>query len=127
MKHQLAGVCAALLSAGCHAWKPVTMSDLSARPTARVWVTPSDQSVVTLVDAQVFRGKLVGFVDGKYREFRPEDLRELRVRQPAPGRTASLVAAGALGLTAVVVLLSGSEDTYDPCVGGPVDCAELTP
>lgn len=116
---------AVVSSAGCYTMRQISVDDLSAQREARVWVTRADESVVLLNDAQVFRGKLVGFVEGRYREVSPADVRALRVRRFAVGRTASLLAGGALAFTAAALLLSGRENTYDPCVGGPVDCREL--
>lgn len=110
-------IAATLASAACYTMRPVTLDGLGARKGSRVWVTHQDQSVVVVNDGQVFRGKLVGFVDGKYRELAPADLQQMRVRQLAAGRTLSLIGAGALAFAVGVVLISGNEGTFDPCVG----------
>lgn len=118
-------VATALTATACYTTRSLTIDDLAAQRERRIWVTRADQSVVLVNDAQVFRGKVVGFVDGRYRELPPADVRALRVRRFAAGRTVSLFAAGALAFTVAALLLSGQEDAYDPCVGGPVDCNEL--
>lgn len=106
---------------GCFSMKSVEMDDLGAR-TARVWVKQADQSVIVVNDAQVFRGRLVGFVDGKYRELPPEDVQEVRVRKLSSARTASLVAAGVAGFAGALLLLSGGADHFDECAGGEEEC-----
>ena len=65
---------AVLAIAGCYTMKQVTIDDLSVQRAPRVWVTRADRSVVLVNDAQMFRGKLVGFVEGKYRELQPAEL-----------------------------------------------------
>jgi hypothetical protein len=115
----------ATAGSACYQLKPVDLGDLGEQRTARIWVTTPDHSTVLVHDAQVFRGNLVGFVDGKYRVLPPADLFQIRVRRLATGRTVALLATSAVALSVAVVLLSGGEDVYDPCVGGPVDCHEL--
>jgi hypothetical protein len=109
-----AAVCAA---SACYSMKTVTLDDLSATKSGRVWVTHHDESQTVVHDAQVFRGNLVGFVDGKYRELEPAQVRNVRVRRLASGKTAALIGAGALGLTITAVLFAGSEKHFDPCIG----------
>ena len=118
-------IAAAVAGTGCYTTRSLTIDDLATQREHRVWVTRADQSVVLVNDAQVFRGKVVGFVEGRYRELPPAEVRDLRVRRFAAGRTVSLFAGGALAFTVAALLLSGQEHTYDPCVGGPVDCNEL--
>ena len=76
MRTRLAGAILAVWLTGpaCYSMQRVTVADLGSARTNRVWVTNPDQSRVLISDAQVFRGKLVGFVDGKYLELVPEDL-----------------------------------------------------
>jgi hypothetical protein len=118
---------AALSSAACYTMRPVTFDDLRGEQPSRVWATRRDQSVVVVDGPQVFRGKLVGFVRGRYRELLPADLTRLMVRRFARGQTVALISAGALGFTAVAVVLSGRGEDPDPCVGGSVDCEPPIP
>jgi hypothetical protein len=106
---------AALGSAGCYTMKQVTVDDIGAQRAARVWVTRPDQSVVLVNDAQMFRGKLVGFIEGKYRELPPADLHQMRVRKLATGKTIGVVAASVAALAAVAVVVSGGLDNVDVC------------
>jgi hypothetical protein len=95
----------------------VTIADLGTDRTNRVWVTHGDQSVVQVNDAQVFRGKLVGFVDGKYLELTPDTLHAIEVRKLSVGRTLGLAAATLGAAAAIAAMVSGSEDHFDECVG----------
>lgn len=119
-------IAAMLASTACYTMRPVTLDELGARQGSRIWVTHQDQSVVVVNGGQVFRGKLVGFVDGKYRELAPTDLQQMRVRKLAAGRTLALVGAGAAAFTVGAVLLSGREAYFDPC-NGDDDCIEASP
>jgi len=110
-------------STACYTMRLVTLDDIEAQPSSRVWVTHQDQSVLVVEGPQVFRGNLVGFVDGTYRELPPTELQNMRVRKLAAGRTMSLVAAGILGFAVTAVVLSGSEAHFDPCAGDE-DCVE---
>jgi hypothetical protein len=106
-----------LMSTACYTMRQVALDDLGGQRTERLWVTHANQSVMVMRDAQMFRGKLVGFVDGKYQEVPSTDLEKIQVRQLATGRTVGLIAAGALGFAVGAVLLSGKEGQADPCVG----------
>lgn len=106
-----------LVGGACYTMKPVTLDYLGTRQGSRVWVTHEDQSVVVVNDGQMFRGKLVGFVDGKYRELDPAQLRQLQVRKIAAGRTLALIGAGTLAFAIAAVSLSGNEGQFDPCIG----------
>jgi hypothetical protein len=118
---------ASALLAACHTVRPVTFDDLKGDRLAQVWVTRSDDSVVLVEDPQLFRGKLVGFVQGKYRELPPEDVKQLLVRRLARGKTLALVGAGALAFTIAAFAASGTGTDRDPCIGSSVDCREVTP
>ena len=120
---------AALTSAGCYTMQEVTISDLESRMSSRIWVTQADQSVVLVESPQVFRGKLVGFVDGKYRVLPPDELEAMRVRRLATGRTILLVAGGIATLAATAAIVSGSQSHFDPCAGSEdeEDDACMTP
>ena len=114
---------AAALSGGCHTMRQMTLEELAGARPARAWVTRSDQSVLVIEGPQVFRGKLVGFVGGRYREMAAADLHRIRVRQLATTRTAALIVGSAVGAAVVVVMISGREPTaFDPCLGSTVDC-----
>lgn len=119
MRTRLAGAILAVWLTGpaCYSMRRVTVADLGSARTNRVWVTNPDQSRVLISDAQVFRGKLVGFVDGKYLELVPEDLHAIEVRQLSWARTIGLVAATGAVAAAVAVMVSGTEDHFDECVG----------
>ncbi len=106
-----------LAGSACYTMKPVTIADLGAERTSRVWVTHADKSTVLVSDAQVFRGKLVGFVDGRYLELAPDELHAIQVRKLSAGRTIGLAVAGAAAAAAVAVMMSGSEDHFDECIG----------
>ena len=108
---------AAVGSAGCYTMRSVSIDDLSAEKGRRVWVKHVDQSEILVNDAQVFRGNLVGFVEGKYRELAPGDLQQMRVRKLATGRTMGLVAGGVVGFALTAVLVSGGEKHFDDCIG----------
>lgn len=110
-------------SISCYTMKQVTVDDLSVQRAPRVWVTRTDRSVVLVNDAQIFRGKLVGFVEGKYRELQPADLQHMQVRKLATARTMSLVAGGVLGFAVAAVIVSGGESHFDPCAGDE-DCSD---
>lgn len=118
---------AVLASNACYTMRLVTFDDLRAEGQSRVWVTRQDQSVIVVHGPQVFRGKLVGFVDGRYRELPPAAVARLVVRKFARGRTLALVSAGAVCFTAVAVVLSGRGEDPDPCVGGSADCEPPIP
>ena len=108
-------VLALLTGSACFTLKQVTIDDLGTQRTSRVWVTHADQSTLLVHDAQVFRGNLVGFVEGKYRELPADVVREMRVRKLATGKTIGVVAAGVAAFAAVAVVVSGGLDDVDPC------------
>lgn len=116
-------IAAALSSAACYTMRPVTIDNLIGEHPSRVWVTRADQSVVVVEGPQLFRGKLVGFVDGQYKEMPRTDLTQLVVRKLALGRTLALLSAGVLGFTVAAVAVSSTGEDPDPCVGDE-DCAD---
>jgi hypothetical protein len=61
--------------------------------SSRVSLTLSDRSVVVVYGPKIYGDKLVGFVDGKYHEYPTAEVKEIRAREPAPGRTTALIAA----------------------------------
>ena len=111
-----------LLSAACHTRKPVTFAELSGLRPVKIWATRADQSVIVVAGPQVFGNKLVGFVDGKYREMPAGDLKQLVMQSPARVRTTALVIAGAIGIATFAYLLTGSGDYVNPCDMGSSEC-----
>lgn len=84
----------------CTTLRPVADANayLSTSRPGRVWVRTTDETL--LVEAPRLIGDtLVGFVEGEYREFLPDAVREVRVRESAPRRTvfltAGMIAVGA--------------------------------
>jgi hypothetical protein len=116
-------IAAALAGSACYSMQAVTLNDLGGEKTSRVWVTRADQSVVVLHDAQLFRGNLAGFIDGKYQELPPADVGQMRVRKLAAGRTLALIGAGAVAATLAAVALAGGSDYFDNCIGND-DCED---
>jgi len=101
-----------LLTAACTTLHTVPPADLGApNPPARVWVTRADHSTVVFNDLRVSGDSLIGMVNGKPERLPLSEATVLRVRQLAPGRTAGLVFAGALGATALVFVRVGDK----PC------------
>ena len=113
---------AALAGAGCHVTKMVSFGDFPDQRIKYAWVTRADESVVELREAESINGKLRGFVNRELQEFEPADLKLIKIRQLAGGRTAALVVGGIAAAIGVAVLVSGTEDTFDPCVGVRPDC-----
>jgi hypothetical protein len=115
---------AAFSTVSCYALQPVAFDDLGNERRSRLWVTRHDASVVVIHDAQLFRGNLVGFIDGKYHELGPTDVRHVHMRKLETARTASLIGLGVAGFVLAAVALSGAEDHFDPCAGDD-DCVEM--
>jgi hypothetical protein len=113
---------AALAATGCHTVKPLTLDELAARSPGRVWVTRADQSVVVVESPRLSNDRLLGFVDGKYQAIPAADVKQVRLRERATGRTAALLAAGAFGAFAVAAMLSGSTEYHDPCSRASSEC-----
>ena len=116
-----------LAGAACHTMKPVPLEALGGVRPARVWVTRADQAVVVVDGPQMFGDTLVGYVNGRFEELPAADVRRLVMRAPARGRTAALVAGGALGLAAVVYLVSGGGGSRDPCTLQSSECDPNAP
>ena len=115
-------IAATLSTAACHARRPVTFDELNGTRPAKVWVTRGDQSVVVVDGPQAFGDKLVGFVDGKYREMPAADVKQLIMQSRAPGRTAALVLAGTLGIATLAYVLTSSGSASNPCDLGSSEC-----
>jgi hypothetical protein len=98
----------ALSSAACHTMRPVALDQVGGvRPTSVV-VKRDHQQDVVVSNPQVFGDTLVGFVNRKYEVLPPASFNQLLMKQPAPGRTAALVAAGMLGLVGAAFLVASS-------------------
>lgn len=104
----------AVSSAACHTMRPVTLEQLGAMRPSEVRVTRADQSVVVVSGPQAFGDTLVGYVNGQFEEMPTVGVKQLLVKRPAKGKTAALIAAGLLGVSAVVILVSGSGDYRNP-------------
>jgi len=117
---------AVLSSLACHTTRIVTIDEAPTNP--RVSVTFTDQTVVTLTGPKVLGTKLTGFVNGRYDEFPVAKVKEMRVQEPAPGRTAALVAAGVIAFGAFAYwITSNGADSHarDVCDENP-DLPECT-
>jgi hypothetical protein len=117
---------AALGSSACSTLQPVTTPQQfipTARPD-RVWVTRTDNSKVMVEGPRLLGDTLVGFVAGRYEEMLLPEARWMQVRQPAPRRTAFLVAGLVLVGAGLVYLLAsngpggGQPMNEDPSVPG---------
>jgi hypothetical protein len=113
---------AMFLSAACHTMRPVALAELSAIRPARVWVTRGDQAVVVVHGPQVVNDRLVGFVDGTYQVMPAADVKQVLMRSPARARTAALIAAGAVSVSAMAVLVSGQGTYRNPCDRASSEC-----
>ena len=95
-----------LLTAACTIVRTVEPAELSsANPPTRVWVTRADRSTVVFDYARVTGDSLIGVVDGQPQRLPLSKLTVLRVREPAPDRTAGLVFLGVAGAAALAVHL----------------------
>lgn len=111
--------------AGCHTMRRVSLEEVGAIRPAQVRVTRADRSVVVVHGPQVLENRLVGFVDGRYQVMPAAEVEQVLVRRPAHGRTAALIATGALGATALAYLLSGSGTYRDPCSMASSECEPM--
>lgn len=107
-------LCATLmtvLGAGaCSTMRPVTEPQQfipSARPD-RVWVTTNDNARMMFEGPRVLGDTLVGFVRGRYEEILLPETRWVGVRQPAPKRTAFLIAGSVVIGGALLYFLAGN-------------------
>lgn len=109
MKRVIAAVLLASLSA-CSTLRPVPNYEQYVRTAqpGRLWVTPRDSKTVLLEGPRFLNDTLVGFVGGRYREFAPGDVQQVRVRQAATGRTAILVTGVAAVGAFLIAVLQGS-------------------
>jgi hypothetical protein len=112
-----------LLTAGCTAMRTVDRADLSPpNPATRVWVTRADHSTVVVDYPRVSADSLIGVVSGWPKRLPLAEVTALRVREPAPDRTAGLVFLGAAGVLALAVYLVDRPAPPGPCVCTHPDC-----
>jgi hypothetical protein len=115
------------LSAACHTMRPVALAELDAIRPAQVWVTRADQAVVVVSGPQVLNDRLVGFVNGRYQVMPAADVTRVLMRRPARARTAALIAAGAVSVSAMAVLVSGQGTYRNPCDRASSECDRTNP
>ena len=111
-----------LSTVACHTMRPVAVNQVGTVPTGQVWVTMTDQTVVIVVRPQIVNNRLVGFVNGEYQVMPMADVQKVVMRQASVGRTAALVAVGAAGATALVVMMSSDGVYHDPCSVASSEC-----
>jgi len=101
-----------LASLACHNMKAVNLDQAAGRNS--VSLTLSDQSIVVVYGPKIYGSKLVGFVDGLYREIPTATVKEVHVREASGVRTAALVVAGVLGFAGFVYVLAGTGSSRAP-------------
>ena len=118
-----AGMLVALSLGACHTVGEVgyPAEFVETNGPTHVWVTTADQSVLNLYNPQVHGDTLVGFIAGvgTYTEMPISDVKIMRANFPAPGRTAVVVAAGAIGAAVMVAALMGSNGNARVCYKSP--------
>jgi hypothetical protein len=90
-----------------------------------VWVTEPDNTVVELSNPQVHGDTLAGFANGSYVEMPLSDVKLMKAKFPATGRTAVLAGASAITVAALVAVLMGGgsgSTCYDRATGGVMPC-----
>jgi hypothetical protein len=116
-----AGTCL-VLTAACTTLHTVQPADLSPpNPPTRVWATRADHATVVVDYPRVSADSLIGMVSGWPERLPLSDATVLRVREPAPDRTAGLVFLGATGVLALAVYL------VDKTPPGPFPCQAACP
>ncbi len=94
---------------GCTTFGPVSARDyIIAKRPPQVWVTGQDGSVVVLERPSFAGDTLTGFVRDKYQEILTEQIRVVRARRAAPGRTALLVVSSIAVVGAGAILVHGT-------------------
>jgi hypothetical protein len=104
--------------------RPIALEELESVRPSQAKVTRTDQSVVIVHGPQLLDNRLAGFIDGKYQVMPAANVQSLHVRRSAPGRTAALVAVGAMGVAAAVVAISGTGGSAGSCTTSSSDCEE---
>jgi hypothetical protein len=91
---------------------------MTDRPATHIWVKGSDNQLVELTHARVANDTLSGFSNSKYYEVPMADVKELRAKQPAPGRTLLAVGVGVASAGLIVSALSSNKPGCEVLVGG---------
>jgi hypothetical protein len=113
--------------AGCTTFHTVQPAELSPpNPPARIRVTRADHTTVVLDSARVSADSLIGMVNGQPQRLPLSEATVLRVREPAPERTAGLVFLGASGVLALAVYLVDKAPPRGPCIALPCYPCECT-
>jgi hypothetical protein len=114
----------AFTSTACHTMKPVSLEQLNALSPDRAWVTESDLSVVLVEEPKVVGDTLRGYVGSHRAKLPRAGLKQLRVRVPAPARTALLAVGGGVAFVGFLVAVAGNGQSQIPVVtrGAPGDC-----
>ena len=99
-------VATAFSSAACHSLRPVTLQQVGVAKPSEVKVTRGDQSVVTVSGPQVLGDTLVGYVNGKFEELVGADLKQVRMKSPAKGRTTALIVVTAVGVAGFAMIVA---------------------
>lgn len=113
----LAGMIAPL--SACFTMRPVATPQEfipSARPD-RIWVTRTDNSRLMIEGPRLIGDTLVGWVRGQYQEILLPQTRWMSVRQPAPKRTAFLIAGSVVIGAGLLYVLAGKGLGGGPSTG----------
>jgi hypothetical protein len=116
---------AVLANAACTTMKSPTLDQLRALGPERVWVTESDQSIVLVEEPKVVGDTLVGYIGRQRSKLPGAGIKQLRVRVPAPARTALLAVAGTAALVGFFVAVAGNGQNQvitTVMAGAPGDC-----
>jgi hypothetical protein len=113
-----------LANSACHTMKPIALEDLDSVRPSQAWITKTDESVVVVAGPQIVRNRLAGFVNGTYQVMPMNEVKQVTVRRPARGKTAALIAVGAVGTAVVVYMISGASGNTDPCSLQSSECLE---
>jgi hypothetical protein len=114
----------ACTSTACHTMKPVSLDQLNALGPDRAWVTESDLSVVLVEEPKMVGDTLRGYVGSHRAKLPSAGLKQLRVRVPAPARTALLAVGSGVAFVGFLVVVAGKGQSQIPTVtrGAPGDC-----
>jgi hypothetical protein len=117
---------ATLAGAACSTMKSRTLQQIPELAPERIWVTQSDHSVILLYEPRVVRDTLVGYVGRQRTKLPTAEIQQLRVREPAPGRTMLLATGLVAGFVGVLSAVSGDGPSrvQGPLNGGSADCAK---